>query len=440
MNRSLPYLLKYRRWPLLVLLLVVCQLSALAQSTGSAALFGTVTNAITGQKMDNVTIFAIDVRKGTQTDREGFYFLALKEGTYTIKISSIGYLPILKEIKVRLGQNNLDAVLEEDTKLLDEVTITTGKPEENVQKVEIGASRLNIRSIQKIPAFMGEVDVMRSLLMLPGVTTVGEGTSGINVRGGSVDQNLVLMDDAPLFNTSHLFGFFSVFNQDAVRDVTLQRGGVPAQYGGRASSVLDVRVKYPNSEKFSGSGGIGLVSSRLTLEGPVVSKKLSTLIAARASFNDFLFKIGPIALRGTKANFYDITNKWYWLINPKQELTFTGYASNDNFKIPSDSLSTVDVNASSSLFGYRTLSGTLRWQYNVTDQVTWEASAVLTKYRASTMVPDSANSLDLVSSVLYKNLKFQYTNKTNARHQLMAGRGRYRLRHSAQYPHTGAIF
>jgi ferric enterobactin receptor len=415
--------MNYLRSLLLFSLLFILSVTLRAQSTGAGALVGTVTNAHTGQKMDNVSVFAIEVRRGAQTDKDGFYYIALKQGTYTVKFSTVGYKPVLKEVTIGFGQNYLDVALEEDTKLLDEVTVTTGKPEENVQKVEIGASRLNIRSIQKIPAFMGEVDVMRSLLMLPGVTTVGEGTSGINVRGGSIDQNLVLMDDAPLFNTSHLFGFFSVFNQDAVRDVTLQRGGIPAQYGGRASSVLDVRLKYPNSEKISGSGGIGLISSRLTLEGPVISKKLSTLIAARASFNDFLFKIGPIALRDTKANFYDITNKWYWVINDRQELTFTGYASNDNFKIPSDSLSSVEVNASSSLYGYRTLSGTLRWQYNVRDQVNWEATAVLSKYQATTTVPDSSNALDLVSSVLYQNLKVQYSNRTHARHQFMAGGG-----------------
>jgi ferric enterobactin receptor len=393
------------------------------QGTKSTTLFGTVTNALTGEKMSGASVFVMEVRKGTQTDKEGFYILSVPSGKYTVKYSSIGFRPFLKEVELKADQVNQDIQLEEDTKLLDEVTVTTGKPEENVQKVEIGASRLNIRSIQKIPAFMGEVDVMRSLLMLPGVTTVGEGTTGINVRGGSIDQNLVLMDEAPLFNTSHLFGFFSVFNQDAVRDVTLQRGGIPAEYGGRASSVLDVRLKYPNSEQFSGSGGIGLISSRLTLEGPVVAKKLSTLLAVRASFNDFLFKVGPIALRDTKANFYDITNKWLWTINNRQELTFSGYFSNDHFKIPSDSLSSVDVNASSSLFGYRTANGTLRWQFNVNDKVTWEAAAVLTNYRASTMIPDSANAIDLVSSVTYRNLKFQYSNRTNARHSLKAGAG-----------------
>lgn len=263
--------MKFWRWFLFSMLLIVFKAEVNAQAPKATTLFGAVTNALTGEKMANVSVFLIENRKGAQTDREGFFILTVPSDKYTVKFSAIGFKPILREMVLDKDRVNLSVAMEEDTKLLDEVTITTGKPEENVQKVEIGASRLNIRSIQKMPAFMGEVDVMRSLLMLPGVTTVGEGTSGINVRGGSIDQNLVLMDDAPLFNTSHLFGFFSVFNQDAVRDVTLQRGGIPAD-GGRASSVLDVRLKYPNSEKFSGSGGIGLVSSRLTLEGPVVGK------------------------------------------------------------------------------------------------------------------------------------------------------------------------
>ncbi|HEV7350160.1 TonB-dependent receptor [Telluribacter sp.] len=407
---------------LIVTVLLGCfTLKIAAQSVQSVALMGTVTNATTGQPMSNANVFVIETRKGVQTDKDGFYLFTLKPGTYNLKISYIGFVPLYREVVLRQGENRVSFQLEDDTRLLEEVTVTTGKPEENVQKVEIGASRLNIRSIQRIPAFMGEVDVMRSLLMLPGVTTVGEGTSGINVRGGSIDQNLILMDDAPLFNTSHLFGFFSVFNQDAVRDVTLNRGGIPAQYGGRAASVLDVRLKYPNSEKFTGSGGIGLVASRLALEGPLVKGKLSTLLAVRASFNDFLFRLGPASLRGTKANFYDITNKWYWKISERSELTFTGYYSDDNFKIPSDSLSNVEVNASSSLYGYRTRSGTLRWQHTLRDNVTWEAVGVLSKYSANISVPDSSNALDLQSGITYANARVQYTNKSNERHQFLMG-------------------
>ncbi|GAB3166174.1 hypothetical protein GCM10027291_11180 [Telluribacter humicola] len=391
------------------------------QAGQSGAFMGTVTNASSGQPISNANVFVMETRKGVQTDRDGFFLITLKPGTYNIKVSYLGFKPLLREVVLKQGENRFTFQLEEDTRLLDEVTVTTGKPEENVQKVEIGASRLNIRSIQRIPAFMGEVDVMRSLLMLPGVTTVGEGTSGINVRGGSIDQNLVLMDDAPLFNTSHLFGFFSVFNQDAVRDVTLNRGGISSQYGGRASSVLDVRLKYPNSEKFTGSGGIGLVASRLALEGPIVNGKLSTLLAVRASFNDFLFKLGPASLRGTKANFYDITNKWYWKISERDELTLTGYYSDDNFKIPSDSLSNVEVNASSSLYGYRTRSGTLRWQHTLRDDETLEAVGVLSKYTASISIPDSSNALDLESGIMYANARVQYTNRSGERHKFLMG-------------------
>jgi ferric enterobactin receptor len=406
----------------LFLFLLACTgSSALAQPGQSVALLGTVTNSLTKEPMANVNVFVVETRKGTQTDRDGFYLLTLRPGAYQVKVSYLGYKPIYRDVVLRQGETRVTFELEEDTRLLEEVTVTTGKAEENVQRVEIGASRLNIRSIQRIPAFMGEVDVMRSLLMLPGVTTVGEGTSGINVRGGSIDQNLVLMDDAPLFNTSHLFGFFSVFNQDAVRDVTLNRGGIPAQYGGRASSVLDVRLKYPNSEKFTGSGGIGLVASRLALEGPLVKGKLSTMLAVRASFNDFLFRLGPANLRGTKANFYDITNKWYWKIGLRDELTFTGYYSDDNFKIPSDSLSNVEVNASSSLYGYSTRSGTLRWQRTLRDNVSWEAVGVMSRYSASITIPDPANALDLVSGIDYANARVQYTNRAGDRHKFLVG-------------------
>ncbi|GAB2801726.1 TonB-dependent receptor [Rhabdobacter roseus] len=408
---------------LLVLFLVSIRLAlpeASAQSTASISLFGTVRNATTQEPLANANVFLVESRRGVQTDRKGFYLLSMRPGEYTLKVSLVGYQSYTTTLDLR-ETRSLNIDLSDDVKLLEEVTVTSDKPEENIQKVEIGASRLTIRSIQKIPAFMGEVDVMRSLLMLPGVNTVGEGTTGINVRGGSIDQNLVLMDEVPLFNTSHLFGFFSVFNQDAVRDVTLQRGGIPARYGGRASSVLDVRLKYPNTEHFSGSGGIGLISSRLALEGPLIKDKLSVLLAGRASFNDFLFRLGPVNLRGTRANFYDVTGKLYWKINERQELTFSGYRSSDSFKIPSDSLSSVEVNASSALFGYQTTSGTLRWQHQIRENVTWEVVGALSRYRASTTVPDSSNALDLVSSVDYRSTKVQYTNHADDRHKYLAG-------------------
>ena len=387
----------------------------------SVGFYGTVRQQGNGEALQGATVFVVEPRKGTQTDRQGFYMMALKPGRYTVKFSSLGFKPIFKEIELNNQDVQFDIELEEDTRLLEELTVTSDRPEANVQRIEIGVSRLSIRSIQKIPAFMGEVDVMRSLLMLPGVSTVGEGTTGLNIRGGSIDQNLVLMDEAPLFNTSHLFGFFSVFNQDAVRDVNLQRGGISAQYGGRASSILDVRLKYPNSEQFSVGGGIGLVSSRLTVEGPLIKNKLSTLVAVRASFNDFLFQIGPKSLRDTRANFYDITNKWLWNINDRNELTLSAYYSHDTFKIPADSVATLDVNASSSLFGYSSLASTLNWTRHIREGVRLEAVGTLSRYDARISVPDSVNALDLVSAITYTSGKFQYTHRTGAPHQYLAG-------------------
>ncbi|HEX9956490.1 MAG TPA: carboxypeptidase-like regulatory domain-containing protein, partial [Fibrella sp.] len=340
---------------LLVLILFADALTAFSQPKQEYSLSGYVRQAGTNTPIVGATIFIQSTRAGTVTGKDGFFSLPLKAGTYPIRISHIGF--VSQEISVEVNKLTLVTVeLVSDTQYLEEVVVQTEAPDRNVRKVELGVTQLSIKNIRRIPAFMGEVDVVRSLLLLPGVTSVGEGATGINVRGGSIDQNLVLMDDAPLFNTSHLLGFFSVFNPDIVRDLTLHRGGIAPSYGGRASSVLDIKIKEPETERWSAYGGIGIVSSRAGVEGPVIGKKLTMLAATRLSFNDFLFNLGPASLSGTRANFYDFTTKVKWQPSEKHTLTSTGYYGRDVFKLPSDSLSGVEINASSTQFDYETLA------------------------------------------------------------------------------------
>ncbi|GAB3919553.1 TonB-dependent receptor [Larkinella terrae] len=384
------------------------------------SLTGYIRDATTKQPIQGVTVFITENRRGTTTSRDGFFVISLPAGTYNVKFTHVGFHS--QTHAITLNKTVLtEILLQDDSKDLEEVTVTTEAPDRNVKKVELGVTQMTIKTIKRIPAFMGEADVVRSLLLLPGVTTVGEGAPGINVRGGSTDQNLVLMDDAPIFNSSHLMGFFSVFNPDIVRDVTLNRGGIAPSMGGRAASVLDIRVKEPETEKISVNGGIGVVASRLGIEGPILNKKLSFLLAGRASFNDFLFKLLPRNIRDTKANFYDVTTKLKFQPNEKHTVTFTGYNSHDAFKLASDSLSTVEVNASSTLFEYRTLNGTLKWNYAINNQLNLTTTAIYSQYRPETSAPDSANAFRLTSEILHRQLKADLSFDASENHQLQGG-------------------
>lgn len=391
-----------------------------AQSATTYSATGYVKDAKTGKPIQGVNIVVLNVSKGYVTAKDGFYVVQLPPGKYVLRFSHVGYHSRQDTIALT-GMLFREVTMDDDSKELEEVVVTSEAPDRNVRKVEIGATQMTIKSIRRIPPLMGEVDVVRSLLMLPGVTTVGEGAPGFNVRGGSADQNLILFDDAPIFNSSHLMGFFSVFNPDVVRDVTLNRGGVAAAFGGRASSVLDVKIKEPDTQKWGVNGGIGIISSRLAVEGPIVKNKLSFLTAVRASFNDFLFKLAPPNLKGTKANFYDITSKLKYQPSEKHTFTFTGYVSGDVFKLASDSLSSQEINASSTQFNYQTMTGAVRWNYFMSKQLNLASSFIVSRYKADLSSPDSANAFNLKSGVWHRQLKSDLTYTPNEQHQWQVG-------------------
>ncbi|MCX6215573.1 TonB-dependent receptor [Spirosoma sp.] len=389
-------------------------------NTATFSATGYVRDAKTGKPIQGVNIVVLNVSKGYVTAKDGFYTVQLPPGNYILRFSHVGYRP--KQDTISLQKTLFrEVAMDDDAKDLDEVVVTSETPDRNVRKVEIGVSQLTIRSIRRIPPLMGEVDVVRSLLLLPGVTTVGEGAPGFNVRGGGADQNLILFDEAPVFNSSHLMGFFSVFNPDVVRDVTLNRGGVAAAFGGRASSVLDVKIKEPDATKWGINGGIGLISSRLGVEGPIIKNKLSFLAAVRASFNDFLFKLAPPNLRGTQANFYDLTSKLKYQPNEKNTITLTGYVSTDVFKLASDSLSGQEINASSTRFNYQTMNAVLRWNYFMSKQLNLATSLILSRYQADLSSPDSANAFQLKSGVWHRQVKSDLTFTPNQVHQWQVG-------------------
>lgn len=307
---------------------------ALAQSTYSIS--GFVKDAINGEAQIGVSVYVKELGTGVLSNDYGFYSLTLPPGTYTLVFSSVGYEKQTQVVGLTNQHTKLTIELRAEGRQLQEVVVLSTR-DENVKNIGMGVNTIPMRTIQRIPALLGEVDVVRSIQLLPGVSTVGEGATGFNVRGGSIDQNLVLLDEAPVYNSSHLFGFFSVFNPDAVKDVKLIKAGIPAQYGGRLSSILDVRMKEGNTKKAELSGGIGLIFSRLSYQHPLFSRKGgeskgSFIVAARRSYADILAKpfLGS-ALSGSKFYFYDLTAKINYKLNDKNTLYLSGYLGRDVF-------------------------------------------------------------------------------------------------------------
>ena len=254
---------------------------------------GTVSEQSSNESLIGVNILIPEINSGTTTNEYGFFSLTLPEGKYEIIISYLGYKTLTTTLELN-NNSSQSFFLEESTEQLKEIILTEDVERINLRKAQMSVNRLSINTIKQMPVVFGEVDVIKSITLLPGVTNAGEGSSGFNVRGGSSDQNLILLDEAIVFNSSHLFGFFSVFNPDAIKDIKLYKGGIPSKYGGRVSSVLDIYQKEGNSKSFHLNGGIGLVSSRLLAEGPIVKEKGSFI------YQDILaemYLIFPIALK-----------------------------------------------------------------------------------------------------------------------------------------------
>lgn len=292
-------------------------------------LSGTITDQNSNETLIGVNIIFPEIQTGTTTNEYGFYSITLPKGAYNYQISYLGYTAISESIMLS-EDKTVNYKLIESTESLDEIIITEDVEKLNIRKPQMSINSLTINTIKQIPVVLGEVDVIKSLTLLPGVTNAGEGASGFNIRGGAVDQNLILLDEATIFNSSHLFGFFSVFNPDAIKDLKLYKGGIPAKYGGRVSSVLDIYQKEGNSNKFQMNGGIGIVSSRLLAEGPIKKEKGSFLFGARSSYAHLflpLFDIDNIAY------FYDLNTKLSYKINNNNNIYLSGYFGRDVFSI-----------------------------------------------------------------------------------------------------------
>ncbi len=345
-----------RKFYLLVLLTVAFAAALGAQTRVTVK--GYVRDASNGETLIGATVFLNGTNKGTTTNEYGFYSLTVDPGQYTLMASYLGFQDQRREVDL-LGNFTADFELSDAGTLLEEVVVVAEDEDQNVSEVQMSVEQLDMGTIERLPALLGEVDVLRSIQLLPGVTSVGEGAAGFNVRGGSIDQNLVILDEAPVFNSSHLFGFFSVFNPDAVKNVKLYKGGIPSRYGGRLSSILDVRMKEGNTKQFEAQGGIGTIFSRLSLEAPIVKDKSSFLLAGRRSYIDVL--AAPFLgddLADTKLNFYDLTLKTNYRFSDKDQVFLSGYLGRDVFQ-PGDQAG----------FSWGNTTGTLRWNHLFNDRL-----------------------------------------------------------------------
>ncbi len=293
---------------------------------------GHIKDQNTGEDLIGATIYITEIGGGTVTNAYGFYSISIPPGEYHITYSYVGFETIEKEIN--LDRNfTINIELEPRQELLDEVIIVGQAMDDNVKKAEMSVQKMDTKTIKKIPALMGEVDVIKAIQLLPGVQTTAEGTSGFSVRGGNPDQNLILLDEATVYNPSHLMGFFSVFNNDALKDVKLYKGDIPAAYGGRLSSLLDVRMKDGNLKHFAATGGIGTISSRLTLEAPIVKDKASFIVSGRRTYADlFLAFSKDEDIKNNKLYFYDLNAKVNWEINENNRVYASFYHGKDIFK------------------------------------------------------------------------------------------------------------
>lgn len=328
-------------------------------------LSGSITDAKNNETLIGVNVYIPQLKTGTTTNEYGFYSITVPQNNYTLQISYLGFEMI--EQAVELDKNSkINFQLTNLEEQLKEVIVTDNRKATNIQKAEMSVNKLSIASIKKMPVVFGEVDVLKSILLLPGVTNAGEGASGFNVRGGGADQNLILLDEANIFNSSHVFGFFSVFNPDAIKDLKLYKGGIPARYGGRVSSVLDIYQKDGSSKGFHMNGGIGLISSRLLAEGPIVKDKGSFLIGGRASYGHLFLKL---ANNKNSAYFYDLNAKFSYKLNASNSIYLSGYFGRDLFSLDQQFSNT---------YGNATLN--LRWNHLFSDKLFSNLSLIYSDY------------------------------------------------------------
>lgn len=388
----------------------------LTSSAQNYTLSGYIKDSLTNEFLIGPTVQILNTKKGVSSNAYGFYSIQAERGNITIVVSYIGYEQ--KFINVNLTSNQrLDILLTENKRTLKEVIVSGTKANQRIVSTEMSTDKLSAREIKQIPMVLGEADVLKSIQLLPGVSAPNEGSGGFNVRGGSADQNLILLDEAIVYNPSHLFGFFSVFNADALKDATLYKGGIPSKYGGRLSSVLDIRMREGSNKKVTATGGIGLLSSRLTIETPLGKvyengANGSMLISGRRSYADiFLPLSSDTTISRNKLYFYDLNFRSNYRLSDKDRVYLSGYFGRDRIEIPNG-------------FGnsWGNITGTLRWNHLFNSKLFMNVSAIYSNYDYE-IIFYPGNSFKWNSSLSNLNLKVDLDYYINDRHRAMFGAG-----------------
>lgn len=386
------------------------------QSRGIAIVTGYIRNSKTGEPLTNVSVFT-DSLHATMTDIYGYYSLTLAVGNQDLYVQTIG----MKDVRLKLAvQSNgkLDVGMDEEVRTLKEVVISNRKTT-NIRNVQMGIERLSITNIRNVPTVFGESDILRVITTLPGVKTVGEASTGFNVRGGSADQNLILFNDATIYNPSHFFGLFSAFNPEVIKGIELYKSSIPASYGGRLSSVLEITSREGNKKNISGSAGIGVVTSRLHLEGPLAKNKTSFILGLRTTYANWLLKLLPDEFENSKASFQDADLSISHMIDSTNNLYFTGYFSNDKFSLVDDTT-----------YGYSNRNLNIKWKHNFSNKFRGVFLAGYDQYLYSVSSDrNKVNAFKLGFDIKQLNFKANFDYYLNTKHSFDFGLSaiRYKL-------------
>ncbi len=397
-----------KRGTLLFVLLLSVQ-SLFAQQ--SYTISGYVKDTVTGEEVIGAIVSVKELTAtGASTNAYGFYSLTIPTGNYTIIVQNLGY--ITKTVQINLNANaKLNFKIHQEGTQLGEVTVGAEKKNENVTNTDVSMQKLTTKEINTIPVIFGERDVLKTIQLLPGVESAGDGNSGFYVRGGSADQNLILLDEAPVYNASHLLGFFSVFNSDAIKDVTIYKGGMPAEYGGRLSSVLDVKMNDGDDQRFLVSGGIGLIASHLTIQGPIKKNKGSFIISARRTYADLFLKLSTDSLiRQSSLYFYDINVKANYILGDNDRIYLSGYFGKDVLGLGT----TFGIN-------WGNATGTLRWNHLFSDKLFCNTSFIVSNYSDNININFVGTSIGILSRIQDYGLKQDYEYFINSKNKIKFG-------------------
>lgn len=389
---------------LLFTVFVLISLHALAQE--KVTLNGYVKDASNGEELIGVTVFIPQLKAGAVTNAYGFYSITLPKGTYEVQYSYVGYTfqTVTVELEKDLA-NNIE--LASEATFIKEVVVTDKRIDENVVSLQMSKNTLDLTQVRKLPALFGEVDIIKNIQMLPGVLTAGEGTSSFYVRGGSADQNLILIDEAPIYDPSHLFGLFSVFNADVIKDSELYKGGIPARFGGRLSSILEVRTKDGNNKKVSVAGGIGTMASRVMVEGPLKKDKSSFIISARRSYVDLFLRAAD---QDNLVHFYDINAKVNWKYNNNNRFFAAFYSGRDVFNFADD-------------FGFAwgNKTATFRWNHLFNERLFSNTSVIASNFDYKLEVKDPVQGFKWTSNLQELSIKYDLSYFINTNNELSFG-------------------